>query len=151
MSLHSNPRLAEIDRALSSATLSLHECAIQAGFIFRPSGDNSADVPHHTYSRKKITAEYHFTQGFDIRVDIPINERLEKGWYPAMPFKFSCYASIDENPSSPWQVRFLHEDLANGTLTELTNTLLACFEKSEELLEKWTPAYVARNGKTLPE
>lgn len=81
MSCFTNPKIAEIDEALTELEPNMVEFTHSHGFVLARSIEGSFNVPHRRLHRDSEGIRHEI----GLIIDAPMPERLERGFYPDIP------------------------------------------------------------------
>ncbi|MEM7011668.1 MAG: hypothetical protein AAF585_09310 [Verrucomicrobiota bacterium] len=145
---YQNPKLAEIDIALSQLESCIADDAAEAGFEIIRSFDGAFDIPHRRLWRFTMTQDFEILHSADIRIAVPIDVRLERGFYPEIPIEISAGAILKKfNP--------VHEQFCERVLieavpySEVGKRLSTLFSEITSLHQLWDYGYILKHGQSI--
>ena len=147
---HENPKLAEIDIALSKLESCIESLAHESGYEITRSHDGSFNIPRRWISRTTELGGRQIRHQAEILIGVPINVRLERGFYPEIPLDITAGATLKH--LEPFSDLLLYKTMAEGLpYSEANDQLPELFRRIRSLHERWDADFVAEHGETIEE
>jgi len=131
------PKLNEIDSALAELDPTFEEFARVHGFTFLRGTSGCFNVPRRWLRRRTLN----LSQGIDLVIALPMLERLERGFFPAIPC--TVYIRAQNHDTNRWR----HTNIVEARpFDELSHSLAQCLADAGATLDAYTPDFVTQHG-----
>lgn len=149
-SRHENPKLAEIDRALSELEGSIRDKANEWGYEIRRSADGAFNSPRRWITRTTEGDGWSIRHQAEILISVPITVRLERGFYPEIPLEITASATLKHK--DPPSERILFRTIEDGLpYTDAGTRLPRLLTEINSLHGVWDFDYLSEHGDTPEE
>ncbi|MCB1095370.1 MAG: hypothetical protein KDN22_07290 [Verrucomicrobiae bacterium] len=145
---HENPKLAEIDIALSKLESCIESLAHESGYEITRSHDSSFNIPRRWIRRTTELDGRQVRHQAEILIGVPIDVRLERGFYPEIPLEITAGATLAH--LEPFSELLIYKTVAEALpYSEANEQLPELFRKIRSLHEQWDADFITEHGETI--